>query len=104
MDKRLYNISLLGLSFMFLFAANQTIGNIEKTLLKSVQHDYPSFTGDGYTSLAITYFVFALGNWISPLVVNYAGCKIAMVIGAICFTFVLLVCISITLLLLSIII
>ncbi|XP_008180783.1 UNC93-like protein MFSD11 [Acyrthosiphon pisum] len=86
MDKRLYNISLLGLSFLFLFAAYQTIGNIEETLLKSVQNEYPSFTGDGYTSLSISYFVFAMANWISPSIVNYMGCKIAMIIGAICYT------------------
>ncbi|KAL4121270.1 hypothetical protein QTP88_013817 [Uroleucon formosanum] len=86
MDKRLYNISLLGLSFLFLFAAYQTIGNIEETLLKSVQNDYPSFTGDGYTSLSISYFVFSMANWISPSIVNYTGCKIAMIIGAICYT------------------
>lgn len=86
MDKRLYNISLLGLSFTFLFAAYQSMGNIEKTLLRSVQHDYPSFTGDGYTSLSISYFVFGLANWISPSVVNLTGCKIAMIIGAICYT------------------
>ncbi|CAI6344539.1 unnamed protein product [Macrosiphum euphorbiae] len=86
MDKRLYNISLLGLSFLFLFAAYQTIGNIEETLLKSVQNEYPSFTGDGYTSLSISYFVFAMANWISPSIVNYTGCKIAMIIGAVCYT------------------
>ncbi|XP_050053534.1 UNC93-like protein MFSD11 isoform X3 [Aphis gossypii] len=89
MDKRLYNISLLGLSFTFLFAAYQSMGNIEKTLLRSVQNDYPSFTGDGYTSLSISYFVFGLANWISPSVVNLTGCKIAMIIGAICYTMLL---------------
>ncbi|XP_060838666.1 UNC93-like protein MFSD11 isoform X1 [Rhopalosiphum padi] len=86
MDKRLYNICLLGLSFTFLFAAYQSMGNIEKTLLRSVQHDYPSFTGDGYTSLSISYFVFGFANWVSPSVVNFTGCKIAMIIGAICYT------------------
>jgi len=33
MDKRLYNVSLLGLAFMFLFTAYQTMGNIEVNIL-----------------------------------------------------------------------
>ncbi|XP_025208873.1 UNC93-like protein MFSD11 isoform X2 [Melanaphis sacchari] len=86
MDKRLYNVNMLGLSFMFILAANQAMGNIAKTLLSSVQRDYPLFTGDGYISLSITYFVFALANWIAPSIVNFTGCKIAMIIGAICYT------------------
>lgn len=35
MDKRLYNISLLGLSFTFLFAAYQSMGNIEVNTLQT---------------------------------------------------------------------
>lgn len=50
--------------------------------------DYPSFTGDGYTSLSIIYIVFALCNWISPSIVSFAGSRIAMFIGACCYTFV----------------
>ncbi|XP_027852557.1 UNC93-like protein MFSD11 [Aphis gossypii] len=86
MDKRLLNVSLLGLAFMFVFTAFQTMGNIEKTILKSIQNDYPSFTGDGYTSLSIIYVVFALCNWISPSIVSFAGSRIAMFIGSCCYT------------------
>lgn len=35
MDKRLLNVSLLGLSFMFVFTAFQTMGNIEVNKTKN---------------------------------------------------------------------
>ncbi|XP_050420517.1 UNC93-like protein MFSD11 [Adelges cooleyi] len=86
MDRRLCNVSLLGLSFMFVFTAFQTMGNIEKTVLKSIQNDFPSFTGDGYTSLAIIYGFFALCNWISPSIISFAGSRMSMFVGACCYT------------------
>jgi len=71
--------------FMFIYP----IIFFQKTILKSIQNDYPSFTGDGYTSLSIIYIVFALCNWISPSIVSFAGSRIAMFIGSCCYTFVL---------------
>lgn len=65
-----------------------TVFSFQKTILKSIQNDDPRFTGDGYTSLSIIYVVFALCNWISPSIVSYAGSRIAMFVGACCYTFV----------------
>ncbi|XP_050544035.1 UNC93-like protein MFSD11 [Daktulosphaira vitifoliae] len=90
MDKRLMNVSLLGLSFMLVFTAFQTMGNIEKTILASIQNDYPTFTGDGYTSLSIIYVVFALSNWVSPTIISYAGSRMSMFVGACCYTLFLI--------------
>ncbi|CAG02271.1 unnamed protein product [Tetraodon nigroviridis] len=45
--KKLLNIVILGVSFMFLFTAFQTCGNIEQTVIKSFNST--EFHGSGYT-------------------------------------------------------
>lgn len=91
LDARLINVLLLGLGFMFVFTAFQTMGNIEQTVLDSMHKDDPSFTADGYTSLAIIYSVFAICNWIAPSIISFTSPKVAMVLGSIIYTaFILL--------------
>ena len=51
-------------------------------MLESISADDPEFKGDGYTSLAIIYAVFALCNWIAPSVIATSGPRGAMLIGA----------------------
>ncbi|CAG7832266.1 unnamed protein product, partial [Allacma fusca] len=55
---------------------------IEQTVIDSVKKDDPSFTGDGYTSLAIIYAVFAIVAWISPSIVAILHAKKALFISA----------------------
>ncbi|XP_066996163.1 UNC93-like protein MFSD11 [Anabrus simplex] len=89
-DRRFVNVILLGFAFMFVFTAFQTMGNIEKTILDSIQRDDPSFTGDGYTSLAVIYAVFALCNWVTPSIISVTGPRIAMIVGAITYALFIL--------------
>jgi hypothetical protein len=58
----------------------------QKTVLDSIHDDDPSFVGDGYTSLAVIYAVFALCNWFAPSVISLTGPKIAMLIGAVTYS------------------
>lgn len=81
-DLKLYNVIVLGLSFMLVFTAFQTNGIIQQTVIKSIQSEDSSFTGDGYTSLAIIYAVFAAANWAAPSVVSLIGAKFTMIVGA----------------------
>ncbi|XP_063234386.1 UNC93-like protein MFSD11 isoform X2 [Bacillus rossius redtenbacheri] len=53
-----------------------------KTVLDSINRDDPSFTGDGYTSLAVIYAVFAVCNWVAPSIISVSGPRVAMLIGA----------------------
>ncbi|XP_059095962.1 UNC93-like protein MFSD11 [Tigriopus californicus] len=81
------NVALLGLAFMLIFTAFQTMGNIQTTLLQSAANPdssgfVPGFHGSGYTSLAIIYAVFATANWVSPPVVAWLGSRLTMVVGA----------------------
>ncbi|XP_063618565.1 UNC93-like protein MFSD11 [Cydia splendana] len=87
MDRRFVNVILLGFGFMFVFTAFQTMGNIEKTILDSISQDDPSFTGDGYTSLAIIYATLAVCNWLAPSAITLTGPRGAMIIGAITYLF-----------------
>ncbi|XP_014290240.1 UNC93-like protein MFSD11 isoform X2 [Halyomorpha halys] len=89
MDKRLFNVLHLGLGFMFVFTAFQTLGNIERTILESVTKDDPSFNGNAYISLAVIYTFFALGNWLSPSLIASIGPRMSMVIGS--FTYLLFI-------------
>ncbi|XP_027852589.2 UNC93-like protein MFSD11 isoform X1 [Aphis gossypii] len=85
MDRRLMNISILGLGFMFVFTSFLTVSNIEKTVLKSIEKEDPSFTGDGYTSLCIIYGVFALCNWLAPTIIGMIGSRKSIYLGSICY-------------------
>lgn len=83
LDKKLVCVLLLGLAFMLVFTAFQTMGNIQKTILDSIEFEDPSFKGDGYTSLAIIYAVFSILNWAAPSVISLVGPKISMIFGAV---------------------
>ncbi|CAG0922705.1 unnamed protein product [Notodromas monacha] len=82
MDRKFFNVFMLGLAFMLLFTAFQTSSIIEKTVLESIRAEDPSFTADGYVSLAIIYAAFSVANWIAPSVISVVSPKWTMVIGA----------------------
>jgi len=85
-DKKFLNVNILGVSFMLIFTAFQTMGNIEQTVINSIKQDDPSFTGDGFTSLAIIYAAFALANWITPSIITVIGPKFTMFIGSLTYS------------------
>ncbi|KAJ7992441.1 hypothetical protein DPEC_G00278590 [Dallia pectoralis] len=75
-DRRTYNVVILGLGFLFIFTAFTTCGNIEQTIVKSLEND--TFTGSGYHSLGIIYGVFSFANLLAPTVVTIIGPQISM--------------------------
>ncbi|XP_015588613.1 UNC93-like protein MFSD11 [Cephus cinctus] len=86
-EKRFLNVMVLSWGFMLVFTAFQTMGNIEKTVLESISQDDPSFSGDGYTSLAIIYAVFATCNWLAPSYISMTGPRTAILTGCCCYIF-----------------
>ncbi|XP_075230897.1 UNC93-like protein MFSD11 [Lycorma delicatula] len=82
-DKRLFNVISLGVGFLLVFTAFQTMANIQKTVLESIKKDTKDFTGDGYTSLAIIYVVFSVCNWLAPSVISLCGARLSMILGSI---------------------
>ncbi|KAG8291296.1 DUF895 domain membrane protein [Homalodisca vitripennis] len=89
-DKKLWNVISLGLCFMILFTADYTVTNMQKTLISSIHEDKPEFTVDGYTSLGITYLVFALSLWLGPSVVSLTGPRYGMALAAVGYTIYIL--------------
>jgi len=88
---KLFNVIFLGFSFLLMFTGFQTCGMISQTVLKSYINQTTingtvHFHGNGYTSLAIIYIVFACANWLAPSVVSVVGPKYSMVIGGITYT------------------
>nr|XP_061805812.1 UNC93-like protein MFSD11 [Nerophis lumbriciformis] len=75
-DWRTFNVVVLGVGFLFIFTAFTTCGNIEQTVVKSLQND--TFTGSGYHSLGIIYGVFSFSNLLAPAVVAVLGPKVTM--------------------------
>ncbi|RUS80840.1 hypothetical protein EGW08_011395, partial [Elysia chlorotica] len=76
-DVRLYNIIVLGISFMLIFTAFQTCSMAEVDLYIQMY-------------LGILYAVFAVSNWAAPSFVSVTGPKVAMFIGSLLyFIFVL---------------
>ncbi|KAK2580548.1 hypothetical protein KPH14_007681 [Odynerus spinipes] len=84
-DRGFLNVLILSFGFMMVFTAFQTMGNIEKTVLTSIQKDDPSFNADAYTSLAILYAVFATSNWVAPSYISLIGPRIAIITGCCCY-------------------
>ncbi|KAG7266461.1 hypothetical protein CRUP_029420 [Coryphaenoides rupestris] len=72
--KAMSNIVVLGFGFMLMFTAFQTCGNIEQTVIKSLNN----FTGSGYTSMSIIYGVFSASNMVAPSVVAVVGPQLSM--------------------------
>ncbi|XP_039595704.1 UNC93-like protein MFSD11 [Polypterus senegalus] len=83
--RSLLNIIILGFSFMFIFTAFQTCGNVEQTVIKSL--NATDFQGSGYTSLAIIYGVFSASNLISPSVVAILGPQISLFLSGLVYSF-----------------
>uniref|UniRef100_A0A671UFK0 UNC93-like protein MFSD11 n=1 Tax=Sparus aurata TaxID=8175 RepID=A0A671UFK0_SPAAU len=71
-----FNVVILGLGFLFIFTAFTTCGNIEQTVVKSLQNG--TFSGSGYNSLGIIYGVFSFSNLLAPTVVTVIGPKMTM--------------------------
>ncbi|NXE48827.1 MFS11 protein, partial [Casuarius casuarius] len=80
-SKQLFNILMLGVSFMFMFTAFQTCGNIAQTVITNLNNT--DFHGSGYTSMSIIYGVFSASNLISPSVVAVVGPQLSMVISGV---------------------
>ncbi|NXE82580.1 MFS11 protein, partial [Cochlearius cochlearius] len=80
-SKKLFNIIILGVSFMFIFTAFQTCGNIAQTVITNLNNT--DFHGSGYTSMAVIYGVFSASNLISPSVVAIVGPQLSMVVSGI---------------------
>ncbi|XP_065591248.1 UNC93-like protein MFSD11 isoform X1 [Cyrtonyx montezumae] len=80
-SKKLFNILILGISFMFIFTAFQTCGNIAQTVITNLNST--DFHGSGYTSMSVIYGVFSASNLISPSVVALVGPQLSMFISGI---------------------
>ncbi|NWR81085.1 MFS11 protein, partial [Centropus unirufus] len=80
-SKKLFNIIILGISFMFIFTAFQTCGNIAQTVITNLNNT--DFHGSGYTSMSIIYGVFSASNLISPSVVAIVGPQLSMVVSGV---------------------
>ncbi|XP_077386601.1 UNC93-like protein MFSD11 [Festucalex cinctus] len=74
--KKMMNVIVLGVAFMFIFTAFQTCGNIEQTVIKSFNST--TFHASGYTSMAVIYGVFSASNLLAPSVVAVVGAQLSM--------------------------
>lgn len=79
LSRGLYNVLVHGFAFMALFTAFQTSGGFQTTVLKDIMGDAQL----GTESLAIIYAVFAIGNFVSPIVVQKLGARPCMVLGGV---------------------
>ncbi|XP_022666487.1 UNC93-like protein MFSD11 isoform X2 [Varroa destructor] len=85
---RMFNVILIGFTFMLVFTAFQTGGLIQQTVLKSIQNETNGeYTGDGYWSFCIIYAVFAVSNWIAPSIIALMSPRVSMLVGAITYNF-----------------
>ncbi|XP_070779301.1 UNC93-like protein MFSD11 [Enoplosus armatus] len=83
-DRRTFNVVILGVGFLFIFTAFTTCGNIEQTVVKSLEND--TFTGSGYHSLGIIYGVFSFSNLLAPTVVAVIGPKMTMFLSGLLYS------------------
>ncbi|XP_017310221.1 UNC93-like protein MFSD11 isoform X1 [Ictalurus punctatus] len=83
-DIRTYNVVILGIAFLLLFTAFTTCGNIEQTVVKSLNN--ATFSGSGYHSLGIIYGVFSFANLFAPSVVAVIGPQFTMFVSGILYS------------------
>ncbi|CAJ1076067.1 UNC93-like protein MFSD11 [Xyrichtys novacula] len=83
-DFRTFNVVILGLGFLFIFTAFTTTGNIEQTVVKSLENS--TFSGSGYHSLGIIYGVFSISNLLAPTVVAVIGPRLTMFLSGILYS------------------
>nr|XP_019949975.1 PREDICTED: UNC93-like protein MFSD11 [Paralichthys olivaceus] len=83
-DTRTFNVVILGVGFLFIFTAFTTCGNVEQTVVKSLEN--ATFTGSGYHSLGIIYGIFSFSNLLAPAVVTVIGPKITMFISGLLYS------------------
>ncbi|KAI5091609.1 UNC93-like protein MFSD11, partial [Silurus meridionalis] len=83
-DIRTYNVVILGIAFLLVFTAFTTCGNIEQTVVKSL--DNATFSGSGYHSLGIIYGVFSFANLFAPCVVAVIGPRFTMFLTGILYS------------------
>ncbi|XP_034045945.1 UNC93-like protein MFSD11 [Thalassophryne amazonica] len=83
-DRRTFNVLVLGFGFLFIFTAFTTCGNVEQTVIKSLENG--TFTGSGYHSLGIIYGVFSFSNLLAPAVVAVIGPKITMFLSGLLYS------------------
>ncbi|XP_074597121.1 UNC93-like protein MFSD11 isoform X2 [Brevipalpus obovatus] len=91
MDRGLFNIILMGISFLLIFTAFQTGAIIQKNVVQAINSEYnKAWNGkewNAYNSLAILYAVFSLANWIAPSTVALLGPKVSMILSALTYCF-----------------
>lgn len=76
-----YNVVVVSLAFMVLFAAYNTLQNYATSL-------FPAGVGGGSLgnqSLAVLYITCAISVFAAPGMVNALGARVTMVIGAACY-------------------
>ncbi|TRZ04281.1 hypothetical protein DNTS_003230 [Danionella cerebrum] len=83
-DLRTYNVVVLGIGFLLIFTAFTTCGNIEQTVVKSLNGT--NFTGSGYHSLGIIYGVFSFCNILAPMIVAIIGAQFTMFLSGILYS------------------
>jgi len=86
---KMFNVVFLSLTFMLVFTAFQTLGNIQQLIFDTAMKNgtaesgyVAGFSGDARTSAAILYATFTFFNWFAPSVVARLGPRITMMIGA----------------------
>ncbi|XP_016392393.1 UNC93-like protein MFSD11 [Sinocyclocheilus rhinocerous] len=83
-DVRTYNVVILGIGFLLIFTAFTTCGNIEQTVVKSLNST--NFTGSGYHSLGIIYGVFSFCNVLAPTIVAIIGPQFTMFLSGVLYS------------------
>ncbi|XP_074647183.1 UNC93-like protein MFSD11 isoform X2 [Tubulanus polymorphus] len=69
---------------MLMFTAFQTCCMIEQTVIEgAINEPNSTFTGNGYTSLAILYIAFAVTNWVAPSIISVLGLKISLIVSGV---------------------
>ncbi|CAN9505535.1 unnamed protein product [Ophioblennius macclurei] len=83
-DRRTFNVVILGVGFLLIFTAFTTCGNIEQTVVKSLGNG--TFSGSGYHSLGIIYGIFSFSNLLAPTVVTIIGPKMTMFLSGVVYS------------------
>ncbi|KAG8314901.1 DUF895 domain membrane protein [Homalodisca vitripennis] len=82
-SRELACILSLSLSFMLLFSSDNTMTNMQKTIVSSISDDKSDFQIEGYNVIGVSWSVLAVSIWFGPYLTLAIGPKLTMIMSAV---------------------
>lgn len=81
MDRGLCNVLLVSFGFFCLLTSLSVLFNCQKYVLERISADNVHYNVDAYIGLCISFAVYAVSIWVTPLVISQIGTRTTILVG-----------------------